>query len=96
MNDQELLALIEQDRMAPLPEGPDTRWIAARIQVQLGVPAVQADQTAEAHLLVGLAVLGALVPTAWALYTDHPIMLLLWPVLLFLFTPLLMQKGAKR
>lgn len=96
MNDQELLALIERDRGAPLPEGPDPSWIAARIRMEVGAPPAQTENAAEVHLLVGLAVLGALLPSALALYTDHAEILALWPILLLLFTPLLVRKGANR
>lgn len=93
MNEPELLELIERDRGAPLPEGPDPRWIAARVRVQLGSP-TPPTEASETRLLLGLALLGACVPSAWALYLGQPAWLLLWPLLLLLLTPLLIRKGA--
>lgn len=94
MNDQELLDLIERDRGAPLPEGPDPRWIAVRIQVELGEPHLRPETQSEVQLLVALGLLGALASLAWALYTHHTILLLIWPALLLLFTPLVLRKGV--
>lgn len=96
MNDQDLLALIERDRKAPLPEGPDPRWIATRINVEFGESQMQSESQAEVQLLVALGLLAAIVSIVWALYTRHAILLLTWPALLLLFTPLVLRQGVTR
>lgn len=95
MNEERLLALIEQDRRAPLPEGPDPRFIAARVRVQLGTEPAQ-TANGEVGALVALTVLGSLVPMVWALYARQYGWLALWPTFLLLFTPLVIRKGANR
>lgn len=94
MNEDRLMDLIERDRRAPLPEGPDPHWIAARVWVAAGRPAAPTESAAEIHLLLVLAILGVLVPIGAALYAGHAEWLLIWPVLLLLLTPLLLRKGA--
>lgn len=96
MNDQELLNLIERDREAPLPEGPDPRWIATRLRMAAGEPRRRTENPSELHLLVGLLILGSLTMSALALYAGRPELLLLWPTFLLLSTPLLLWKGANR
>lgn len=96
MNDAELTRLIQQDRQAPLPESPDPRWIAARVRTRLPASPKRVELGATEILLLVLSILGAMIPTAWALFTNRPAWLLLWPVLLLITAPLLGKNGANQ